>query len=442
MSSSLSLSERLGENRAGIGTDSARSPMTPMPVSIGRRLRRWCVHRILRNLMLLYALSLGVARIVGRRPRSRGRTEGQRILLTGTFYSENWVTAHLRPLAASKNCARVWMVATYPIPSIAKVEVIRPAPWLCRLAGAVPARLMTFAWLSLRRRPDIVGGFHLLVNGLLAALMARLVGARSLYICTGGPSEIIDGGIWAENRIFGKLVTPDPVIERRLIRAVRVFDLVITRGARAVEFFRQHGVRTALHVVTGGIDAKRFAPDDTSRSTDLVIVGRLAAIKRIDVFLRTLALVAEKMPDVSATIVGDGELRQDLERLVGELGLEQRVVFAGHQTDVDSWLKGAKVFVLTSDSEGLALSLIEAMMCGLPAVVSDVGELGDLVENGVNGYLVPRRSPEAFADRICELLQNGDKLAAFSGAARQAALQHETGRVAHRWDEILKQEVS
>ena len=215
-----------------------------------------------------------------------------------------------------------------------------------------------------------------------------------------------------------------------------------TPFTRAMEFFRQQGVHTGLHVVTGGIDAKRFAPDGMPRSTDLVFAGRLAPIKRIDVFLRTVALVADKLPNVSATIVGDGELRQELEQLVGELGLEQRVLFAGHQPDVDSWLKRAKVFVLTSDSEGLALSLIEAMMCGLPAVVSDIGELGDLVEDGLNGYLVQRRSPGAFAERICALLQNEDKLAAFSGAARQAALRHETGRVARRWDEILEHEAS
>ena len=59
-------------------------------------------------------------------------------------------------------------------------------------------------------RPDVIGGFHLLVNGLLACLLARLSGARSLYFCVGGPAEVLDGGLLSENRIFGRLQHPDP----------------------------------------------------------------------------------------------------------------------------------------------------------------------------------------------------------------------------------------
>ena len=65
-------------------------------------------------------------------------------------------------------------------------------------------------------------------------------------------------------------------------------------------------------------------------------------------------------------------------------------------------------------------------MCGLPAVVSDVGDLGDLIEHGVNGYLVPRRSPQLFADRLVELLSDEAKRRAFSLAAHRSAMQYET----------------
>jgi len=147
--------------------------------------------------------------------------------------------------------------------------------------------------------------------------------------------------------------------------------------------------------------------------------------------------VAERLPNVKATIVGDGELCNNLERMARELGIEDNVVFAGCQQDVASWLRRAKVFVLTSDSEGLSLSMMEAMMSGLPAVVSDVGDLGDLVESGVNGYLVPRRSPELFAERLVELLSDDKKLAAFSQAARRSALRYETQATIRRWDAIL-----
>jgi glycosyltransferase involved in cell wall biosynthesis len=294
--------------------------------------------------------------------------------------------------------------------------------------------MLTFMWLAIRHRPDIVGGFHLLVNGLVAGLLARLVGARSLYFCVGGPMEVLGGGVWAENRIFGLLETPDPMVERGLIRAVGELDLVVTMGTGAVTFFRQHGVDTDFRVISGSIDTKRFSPTSAPRPIDLILVGRLAVIKRIDLFLRAVGLVAKRVPTVTAVVVGDGPLRGPLERLSRELGIQDRVSFAGHQSKVEDWLRRARVFVLTSDSEGLALSVMEAMASGLPAVVSDVGDLGDLVVDGVNGHLVTERSPEAFAERIVELLTDEARRVAMSRAAISSAQRYEPDAVARQWE--------
>lgn len=404
---------------------------------LARRLRRGMVRRALRVGLLAYAAALRVAGWLGRRPRRRPAGRPLEILLTGSFHSTNWIAAHLRPLAESNACRRVVVVSTFPIPGLPKVVAVYPPRRLRRLIGSVPARLLTFGWLALRRRPDVVGGFHLLVNGLAAALLARLTGARSLYFCVGGPMEVLDGGIWAENRVFGRLETPDRVVERRLVRAVDAFDLVVTMGRRAARFFRERGVRARFEVVPGGIGAAEFAAGQEHPEFDLILVGRLAAIKRIDVFLRAVAIVAQRVPGVTSIIVGDGELRDELRDLAERLGLNGRVRFAGHRTDVAELLRRARLFVLTSDSEGLALSLMEAMTCGLPAVVTDVGDLADLVEDGVNGYLVPRRSPEALADRIVELLTDDARRARFARAARRAAERCEAGRTARRWDDIL-----
>lgn len=127
-------------------------------------------------------------------------------------------------------------------------------------------------------------------------------------------------------------------------------------------------------------------------------------------------------------------LRGELEQLARDLGIAHRVHFAGFQRDVGKWLRRSKLFVLTSRSEGLSLALMEAMMCGLPAVVSHVGDLGDLVKGGVNGYLVGDGSIETFASYIADLLTGATKYAEFSRAARREALRYETRAAAHLWD--------
>ena len=406
------------------------------PGSFRQRLRRWWWHALARQFTLLALIALGIARLIGRRRRPASG-DGCEILLTGRFDSANWILAHLGPLSASRGCSSLWMVATSPVPMLPKVKAIYPPKWLMRATGATRARLLTFLWTAIRKRPHIVGGFHIMVNGIAAVIVGRLTGAQSMYFCVGGPAEIRDGGIHSAENCFARMETADPVVESRLLRIVAQSDTVITMGTRAVRFFREKGVDTSFHVVSGGIDPVRFQPARGALSHDLILTGRLVEVKRIDVFLRAVRRVADKIPHIKAVIAGDGELRDELEALSMDLGIDRNVDFIGRHDDVENWLRRAGIFVLTSDSEGLSLSMMEAMMCGLPAVVSNVGDMGDLVENGVNGYLVPRRSPESFAARLVELLCDPEKLETFSRAARQSALQYETQAAIHQWDGIL-----
>ena len=83
------------------------------------------------------------------------------------------------------------------------------------------------------------------------------------------------------NRVFGLLRRPDATLERWLVRTVATFDTVITMGHRAVGFFRQRGLKTSFHVVSGGIESCRFHPQDEPAAYDMVFVGRLAPIKRV-----------------------------------------------------------------------------------------------------------------------------------------------------------------
>lgn len=387
-------------------------------------------------MMLVYSVLMQMAKWIGPSKRHAGQ-EGYDILLTGTFYSDNWISSHLHPLALSKHCGRVRMVATSSVPKIDKVEAIHPPSWLVGILGAVPARLLTFAYTGVRTRPHFIGGFHLLVNGLVAALLARILGSRSLYICGGGPREVAGGGYSTENRFFRKLKSPDEAIEKQLLKAVSEFDLVITMGNSAVKYFEQHGLNGKFHVVGGGKDSSRFYPSNENPGADLILVGRLSQIKRVDIFIKAIKHVQATLPNISAIIVGDGPIRGDLEQLAIDLKVERNIQFVGQQSNIEEWLRKAKVFVLTSESEGLSLALMEAMMCGLPAVVSNVGDLGDLVEDGINGFLINEHTPEAFADRIIELLEDDDKFATFKKATQNSARRYETHTVSLLWDKIL-----
>jgi L-malate glycosyltransferase len=422
---------------SGMQAAESDAPVAAAPLARESRATGSTLGRLqIRAGMACYITLLRLARRIGRRQRPVPPA-GADVLMTGTFHSDNWVRSHIGPLAASSRCVRLRIVATNPVPSVPKVEAIYPPAWAIRLFGAVPARLCMFAWVAMRTRPDVVGAFHLLVNGLVATLVGRIIGARSTYFCVGGPVEVLDGGIWGENRYFARLGGPDPLVERWLLEAVQTSDLVVTMGTRAARFFRERGITTRCEVVAGGIDTDTFRPGDAPARYDAILVARLVPIKSIDIFLRAVAEISVTRPGVSAAVVGDGPLRAELEELARRLGLEGRVTFAGQHRDVETWLRQSRVFVLTSRSEGLALSLIEAMLCGLPAVVPRVGDLDQLVADGTNGYLIDDRQPASFAAALRRLLDDETRLQRFGSAARSDALRFGSAHATQLWDRIL-----
>ncbi len=396
------------------------------------------VHLCFHVILWLYICILRLARrFAPRKPLpEHGPLE---ILLTGTFFSDNWIISLLGPLALSTRCGRIRMVSTNPIPAIAKVEPIYPPKLLIKIIGRSPARLVTFVWFGLLTRPHIIGGLHLLINGLTAILVAKLLGVKALYSCCGGPTECEGGGYNSENHLFCRLHGPDQFIERRLLDAISMADLVITRGHRAIQFFQEHGVATQFHVVPGGMDGKKFSPAEKPAENDLIMVGNLVPRKRVDLFLEIVSKVHAINPDLRAVVIGDGPLRQTLEARAQALAIDNVVYFAGYQTNVAEWLQRAKVFVLTSEAEGLSQAMIQAMLCGLPAVVSHVGEAEELVQDGVNGFMIRDADIDAYVKNILALLGKQTMLTAFSLAARQSAERCDVHYLAQKWDGILNE---
>jgi glycosyltransferase involved in cell wall biosynthesis len=173
------------------------------------------------------------------------------------------------------------------------------------------------------------------------------------------------------------------------------------------------------------------------RAYDLINVCRLARVKRLDVFLRAVAEVVRHRPETRAVLVGDGPLMSELIDLRDNLGLSRVVEFVGQQQDVPQWLTNSRVFLLTSDSEGVSLSVMEALTAGCVVVASDVGDLGDVVHQGENGYLLPRGDISAFAERLLVMLNHRGQLESLSVAARQRARDFSLMAASRQWESVL-----
>ena len=149
---------------------------------------------------------------------------------------------------------------------------------------------------------------------------------------------------------------------------------------------------SAVPVVGNGIDLDAFRGPQRrglrGAGARLLCVARLAPAKNHALLLQTVARLRESGRDVSLTLVGDGPLRGRLEELARELGISERVRFAGRRTDTPAFYRDCDLFVLLSDYEGMPMSIIEAMASGLPVVATRAGGVGELVDDGVSGALV------------------------------------------------------
>lgn len=189
-----------------------------------------------------------------------------------------------------------------------------------------------------------------------------------------------------------------------------------------------------IRIIHNGVDPAEFTPDrrggrdgavarELGIAPDEPVIGILAVLREEKdhaTFLRAGRLVLDTLPQARLLVVGDGPLRPRLEALAAELGLGDRVVFAGMRSDVDEILRIVDVIVLSSYTvECLPFAVLEAMGAGLPAVCTAVGGLPELVEDGVTGHLVPPRDPRGLAERLIEVLDDDARRAAMGDAARR-----------------------
>jgi len=130
-----------------------------------------------------------------------------------------------------------------------------------------------------------------------------------------------------------------------------------------------------------------------------------------------------ELPDTRFLIVGEGELRDQLERQIHDLGLDRHVVLTGFRSDVLGLVKSFDLFVMSSITEGLGSAILEAMACSRPVVATRAGGIPEAVDDQVTGIIVPPHDEDALAGGIVRLLKSSDLRNQFGQAGRQRVIE-------------------
>jgi L-malate glycosyltransferase len=214
---------------------------------------------------------------------------------------------------------------------------------------------------------------------------------------------------------------------QRMDRLLAVSSRLADRMAETVAVPRDR-----IRVIRNGVDLERFrarrneARIGLALSADALVlgtVGRLVDVKDHVTLLEAMGVLASDGVPFIGVIAGDGPLRPALESKISALGLQDRVRLLGYRYDIDNILAALDIFALSSRSEGLSNTILEAMACGLPVVATHVGGAEELVEHGRTGLLVPAQSVGALSQAIGVLARDPECRTRMGSAGRKRAEQ-------------------
>jgi len=269
-------------------------------------------------------------------------------------------------------------------------------------------------------RPDILH-CHLVRANLYGRIAAQMAGVPAVISNHHGIEDYMvskslrDRALRSVERLTSKLVTYHVGVSECMRRAAIMHLKLAPDKVVAIP----NGVDGLLY------DCSRTDTSDTRRELGidpgaLVVgaVGSFTRTKNFQALLRAAKSLVKQHSGIQFVIVGDGELRQEMKKMVNDMGLDRIVILPGFRNDIAKVLKTFDIFASTSTSEGFGLALAEAMACGLPCIAFDVGALSELVADGETGLLVRAGHDDLFTDALDVLISDSNLRCSMGQAGR------------------------
>lgn len=216
----------------------------------------------------------------------------------------------------------------------------------------------------------------------------------------------------------------------------RKADKLICQTYEAQDYFINRGMKKdKLCVIPNPLDPQLPEVYTGRRRKAVAAAGRLTEQKNHKLLINAFAGFHKRYPEYVLEIYGEGQLREELEKQISALGMQESIFLMGFTDKLLDRIKDCSLYVLSSDYEGVSNSLMEAMAVGLPVIATDcpIGGSAMCIENGVNGLLIPINNEQALTEAMEQLIKNQDKLLQISEAAVGIRDRFSVDKVSAMW---------
>lgn len=284
-------------------------------------------------------------------------------------------------------------------------------------------RLVAFKKTIKKIKPDITVNYN-----LQGAYFSLLVGKRKcgkiLYSERGDPYDEEYSGLLGIIRDY----------------TCKRMDGLVFQSEGARDYFKISKRQKTIVIHNSVTVPQDLYPIAEERDNRIVSVGRLHPQKNQNLLLEAFEKIASRYPKIRLDFYGDGELHDELQIRIEAMGMVNRVSLHSSRKDIFDCIRKARLFVLSSDYEGMPNALMEAMSLGMPCISTDCrpGGARTLIKDGKNGFIVPVKNVDALADKISYLLDNPDVAESVAKEARHLGETHTNKAIFDVWNKFLR----
>lgn len=231
---------------------------------------------------------------------------------------------------------------------------------------------------------------------------------------------------------------------KKIVKSVQKLDYFVLVSKELQQFYAEQLKRSSCQCFYIPNSLDELPPKISPlREFEFLSVGRLAKEKGYHDLLEVMSLLKEDLPKFHLTIIGGGVEEQTLRLQIKNLGLEAYVTLTGFQPKevINTYLARSSLFLMSSYTESFGIVLLEAFSYGIPCIAFDSAQgAKEIIQDKMNGYLIPNRNLEEMKKRILELAQNENKRKVMGLSARRVAEQYEYHIVAKEWKDLFEKE--